>query len=82
MQFSAPWDTAAGRAPVHHRCRVPRLTRFLGRARPKLQGIPVRALVRDGVKASAALPPSSQGVEIVEGDVYKFSTLAKAMEGW
>ncbi|KAL4425039.1 hypothetical protein ABPG77_001817 [Micractinium sp. CCAP 211/92] len=45
------------------------------------QGIAVRALVRDGVKASAALPPSSQGVEIVEGDVYKFSTLVKAMEG-
>lgn len=45
------------------------------------QGIAVRALVRDGVKASAALPPSSQGVEIVEGDVYKFSTVARAMEG-
>ena len=46
------------------------------------QGIPVRALVRDGVKASGMLPPASQGVEIAEGDVYKFSTIAKAMQGW
>lgn len=33
------------------------------------QGIPVRALVRDGVKASGMLPAAGQGggVEIVEG---------------
>ena len=44
----------------------------------------MRALVRDGVKASAALPgaASGGGVEIVEGDVYRYSTVAKAMEGW
>jgi len=47
-----------------------------------VQGIPVRAMVRDGVKASGMLPPASQGVEIVEGDVYKFSTVSKAMAGW
>lgn len=49
-----------------------------------LQGIPVRALVRDGVKASGMLPAAGQGggVEIVEGDVYKYSTVAKAMAGW
>jgi uncharacterized protein YbjT (DUF2867 family) len=46
------------------------------------QGVAVRALVRDGVKAAASLPPPSQGVQIVEGDVYKFSTIARAMEGW
>lgn len=43
------------------------------------QGIPVRALVRDGVKAAGLLP--AQGVEIVEGDVYKFSTLPGALAG-
>lgn len=32
------------------------------------QGVSVRALVRDGVKASGMLPPASQGVEIVEGE--------------
>jgi NADPH:quinone reductase-like Zn-dependent oxidoreductase len=46
------------------------------------QGVPVRALVRDGVKAAGVLPPASQGVEIVEGDVYRFSTVARAMQGW
>lgn len=45
------------------------------------QGIAVRALVRDGVKAAGMLPKASEGVEIVEGDVYKFSTVAKAMAG-
>lgn len=45
------------------------------------QGIPVRALVRDGLKASGMLPPASKGVEIVEGDVYRFSTVAQAMKG-
>ena len=45
------------------------------------QGVPVRALVRDGVKAAGLLPAPRQGVETVEGDVYKFSTLPKAMEG-
>lgn len=36
-----------------------------------VQGIPVRALVRDGVKAAGMLPAAGQGggVEIVEGDV-------------
>lgn len=44
----------------------------------------MRALVRDGVKAAAALPGagSGGGCEIVEGDVYQFGTLARAMEGW
>lgn len=46
------------------------------------QGVPVKALVRDGVKAAGMLPPASRGVEIVEGDVYKFGTIAKAMAGW
>ncbi|EFN52936.1 hypothetical protein CHLNCDRAFT_26272 [Chlorella variabilis] len=45
------------------------------------QGVPVKALVRDGVKAAGMLPPASRGVEIVEGDVYKFGTIAKAMAG-
>ncbi|KAI7842437.1 hypothetical protein COHA_004076 [Chlorella ohadii] len=47
------------------------------------QGIPVRALVRDGVKAAGMLPAAGQGggVEIVEGDVYKFTTVAKALQG-
>ena len=46
------------------------------------QGVPVVALVRDGVKAAASLPPPSAGVQIVEGDVYKFGTLTKALAGW
>jgi uncharacterized protein YbjT (DUF2867 family) len=46
------------------------------------QGISVRALVRDAVKASSCLPGSDQGVEIVEGDVAKnFSSVRRAAEG-
>lgn len=36
------------------------------------QGIPVRALVRDGLRASSLLPGSDQGVEILQGSTYKF----------
>jgi FlaA1/EpsC-like NDP-sugar epimerase len=46
------------------------------------QGIAVRALSRSGLKAAGMLPPASQGVEIVEGDVYRYSDVAKAMKGW
>ncbi|KAI3424731.1 hypothetical protein D9Q98_008120 [Chlorella vulgaris] len=45
------------------------------------QGIAVRALSRSGLKAAGMLPPASQGVEIVEGDVYRYSDVAKAMKG-
>lgn len=39
----------------------------------------MKALVRDGVRAAAKLPSAA---EIVEGDVYKFSTLPAALAGW
>lgn len=45
------------------------------------QGIPVRALVRDAVRASSSLPGSDQGVEIIEGDVYQFNNCARAVKG-
>lgn len=45
------------------------------------EGIAVRALVRNGVKASKELPGLVQGVEIVEGDVYQYQTVTNAMKG-
>ena len=45
------------------------------------QGISVRALVRDGVRASSLLPGSDQGVEIIEGDVYQFNNCKRAVQG-
>ena len=46
------------------------------------QGIAVRALVRDAVKASSKLPGSDQNVEIVEGDVGgNFNSVRRAVEG-
>ena len=44
------------------------------------QGLTVRALVRDAVKATS-LPGIDKGVEIVEGDVYKFENCVRAMPG-
>ncbi|GAB4821333.1 hypothetical protein N2152v2_008379 [Parachlorella kessleri] len=44
------------------------------------EGVPVRALVRDGVKAAARLP-SSPLVEVVEGDVYQYQTVVRALHG-
>eukprot|EP00238_Polyblepharides_amylifera_P006301 CAMPEP_0196579088 /NCGR_PEP_ID=MMETSP1081-20130531/17634_1 /TAXON_ID=36882 /ORGANISM="Pyramimonas amylifera, Strain CCMP720" /LENGTH=277 /DNA_ID=CAMNT_0041898547 /DNA_START=348 /DNA_END=1181 /DNA_ORIENTATION=+ len=41
--------------------------------------IPVVALVRDHTKAKGVL--NSEGVQLVEGDVYQFQTLPKAMKG-
>jgi len=45
------------------------------------QGIPVRAFVRDAVRASSSLPSAAQGVELIEGDVYKYETVARALGG-
>lgn len=56
----------------------------VGRAAVKqlaAQGIPVRALVRDAVRATSLLPGSDQGVEIVEGDVYRFENCVRAVAG-
>lgn len=46
------------------------------------EGVPVRALVRNAIKAVEVLPGLDKNVEIIEGDVYKFQTLPSAMEGW
>lgn len=45
------------------------------------QGVPVRALVRDSVRASKVLPSASAGVEVVEGDVYDYQSVVRAMQG-
>lgn len=45
------------------------------------EGVAVRALVRDAVKAVKVLPGLDKGVELVEGDVYRFETLPGAMAG-
>lgn len=45
------------------------------------QGVPCRAMVRDGLRASQMLPSSSEGVEIVEGNVYNYRDCVRAMEG-
>jgi uncharacterized protein YbjT (DUF2867 family) len=46
------------------------------------QGVPVRALVRDSVRASKVLPGASAGVEVVEGDVYDYQSVVRAVQGW
>eukprot|EP00199_Chlamydomonas_sp_CCMP681_P006837 CAMPEP_0119102932 /NCGR_PEP_ID=MMETSP1180-20130426/1516_1 /TAXON_ID=3052 ORGANISM="Chlamydomonas cf sp, Strain CCMP681" /NCGR_SAMPLE_ID=MMETSP1180 /ASSEMBLY_ACC=CAM_ASM_000741 /LENGTH=294 /DNA_ID=CAMNT_0007087317 /DNA_START=31 /DNA_END=915 /DNA_ORIENTATION=- len=44
------------------------------------QGVPVRALVRDARKAREILPGISSGlVEVVEGDVFQYASLPKAL---
>lgn len=61
---------------------IPGATGGVGRAVVKQlaeQGITVRAMVRDGTKASSMLP--STGVEIVEGNVYRYQDVALAMQG-
>lgn len=39
----------------------------------------MRALVRDAAAAAAKLPPAGEGLEIVEGDVLRYPSLAAAM---
>jgi len=41
------------------------------------QGVPVVAMVRDAVRATSQLPGLDQGVQIVEGDVYRYETVAR-----
>lgn len=43
--------------------------------------IPVRAMVRDGIKATSVLPGVEDGVDIVEGDVFKYQDVVQAMKG-
>lgn len=45
----------------------------------RAKGVPVRALVRDAAAAAAKLPAAGDGLEIVEGDVAKYTTLLPAM---
>lgn len=45
------------------------------------QGIPVRAFVRNAVRASSMLPSAEQKVDILEGDVYNFRDCQRAMQG-
>lgn len=41
----------------------------------------VRAMTRDGVKAASVLPGIEDGVEIVEGDVFKYEDVSKIVKG-
>ncbi len=45
------------------------------------KGVPVKALVRDVEAAKKVLPSSGDGLDIVLGDVFQYSTLPKAFEG-
>jgi uncharacterized protein YbjT (DUF2867 family) len=45
------------------------------------QGVPVRAMVRDGVRAVNVLPTSPDMLEIIEGDVYKYKDCVRALRG-
>lgn len=44
-------------------------------------GVNVKALSRDGVKASGMLPGIQQGVSIQEGDLFNYEQVSRAMEG-
>lgn len=44
-------------------------------------GVNVKALSRDGVKASGMLPGIQQGVSIQEGDLFNYEQVSRAVEG-
>jgi len=74
---SASTSTAAGNAPLLDP-RFTGLKVFVAGAAGgtgscvvkalRAKGVPVRALVRDSVRAASRLPPAGEGLEIVEGD--------------
>lgn len=43
--------------------------------------VPVRAFVRNAVKAVQVLPGLDKEVELIEGDVYQYQTIPEAMQG-
>ena len=71
------WQLGLATSARGHRAASPSSTQPL--THPTLKRKHMKALVRDGVRAAAKLPSAA---EIVEGDVYKFSTLPAALAGW